>query len=120
MNEPSPGPDDDRGLWAFALGFVGPVLAALFCLTLSVERICPDFIQFWTAATLIARGQNPYDPGLQAGVQAGLGWTRASDGLGVWDFLPYYYPPWFGATFVPFLPMGYRAAKVAWLVINLE
>jgi hypothetical protein len=38
----------------------------------------------------------------------------------LYDFLPFYYPPWFGAAFVPFLPLGYRAAKVAWLVVNFE
>jgi hypothetical protein len=120
MNEPGRRPDDDRGLWMLALGFVGPMLAIVFCLTLSAEKICPDFIQFWTAATLFSKGLNPYDPGLQAEVQAGLGWSRSVQGWGVWDFLPYYYPPWFGAIFVPFLPLGYRAAKIAWLVINFE
>lgn len=84
------------------------------------EKVCPDFIQFWTAANLLSSGQDPYDAALQARVQRGLGWDRATDGLGLYDFLPYYYPPWLGLAFVPLLPLGYPLAKITWLVLNAE
>lgn len=84
------------------------------------EKVCPDFIQFWTAATLLAAGQDPYAPALQAAVQGGLGWDRMRDGYGIYDFLPYYYPPWLGLAFVPLLPLGYPLAKLTWLVVGGE
>jgi hypothetical protein len=84
------------------------------------HKVCPDFIQFWTAATLLSSGQDPYDAALQAGVQRGLGWKRANEGLGLYDFLPYYYPPWLGLACVPLLPLGYPLAKITWLVLNEE
>lgn len=84
------------------------------------EKVCPDFIQFWTAATLLVSGQDPYDPALQAQIQQGLGWKRAEQGLGVYDFLPYYYPPWLGLAFTPLLVLGYPLAKLTWLVLGAE
>src|SRR5262249_5594112 len=50
----------------------------------------------------------------------GLGWNRQTNGRGVLDFLPYYYPPWFGLACTPLVPLGYEAAKTAWFFINLE
>lgn len=84
------------------------------------ENVCPDFIQFWTTAKLLGSGLDPYDPGNQAAVQHDLGWNKAEEGLGIYDFLPYYYPPWLGLAFLPFLPLGYPLAKMAWLVIGAE
>jgi hypothetical protein len=94
------------------------LLASIARAWVPAEKVGPDFIQFWTAATLLSSGQDPYDPGLQGAVQRGLGWDKASDGLGVYDFLPYYYPPWLGLACVPLLPLGYPLAKLTWLVLN--
>ncbi len=80
---------------------------------------CPDAIQFQAAATLLREGDNPYDPAGQARVQQGLGWDRDRDGLGVYDFLPYYYPPWLALAFSVLLPLGWPAARVAWLLVGI-
>jgi hypothetical protein len=103
-------------------GFVA-VTAALFFTARALvpaEKVCPDFICFWSAARLISSGQSPYDIALQVEVQHALGWDKSTDGYGMWDCLPYYYPPWFGMLLVPLLPLGFTGAKIAWLVINLE
>jgi hypothetical protein len=84
------------------------------------EKLVPDFICYWTAAKLIASGQNPYDLALQTQLQRRCGWDKATDGLGKFDCLPYYYPPWFAAFCALLLPLGYQGAKIAWFYINLE
>jgi hypothetical protein len=80
----------------------------------------PDFICYWTAGKLLASGQSPYDARLQALVQQEHGWDKAATGVGVYDFLPYYYPPWFGLLWVLLVPLGYSAARVAWFFFNVE
>ena len=84
------------------------------------EKVFPDFISYWTAAELIAGGGNPYDVDLQTRSQREHGWHEATDGRGVLAFLPYYYPPWFGAAFTALLPLGFEAGKAAWFFLNLE
>ncbi len=105
-----------------AVAATGVALLAVLTLWIATRAasgsMCPDFIQVWTAARLIASGHNPYDPALQAAIQHGLGWSRQADGLGLYDFLPYYYPPWLGLIAVPLLPLGYSGAQVAWLALN--
>jgi hypothetical protein len=39
-------------------------------------------------------------------------------GFGMWDFLPFNYPPWVELFAVPLLPLGYVAAKSAWVVLS--
>lgn len=99
-----------------ALLAVTAALVAAARIAIPHENVCPDFLQFWTAASLLWKGENPYDPALQTALQAGLGWNKATDGLGVYDFLPYYYPPWLGLAFIALLPLGYPLAKIVWLV----
>jgi hypothetical protein len=84
------------------------------------ENLVPDFICYWAAGELIASGHSPYDIELQAEVQGRCGWDKSRDGLGKYDFLPYYYPPWFAAGCALLLPLGYQGAKIAWFFINLE
>lgn len=103
---------------AFAL--ITAVLVFQAWRSISPDNVCPDFIQFWTAAELLTSGQNPYDPALQASVQAKLGWDRATDGFGMYDYLPYYYPPWLGLAFAPFLLLGFPLAKLTWLILCTE
>jgi hypothetical protein len=83
-------------------------------------RMFPDYITYWTAGTLIARGQSPYDVDLQVDIQRDLGWDRSINGRGVLDFLPYYYPPWFALACTVLVPLGYEGGKVAWFFLNLE
>jgi hypothetical protein len=84
------------------------------------EKIVPDFICYWAAGKLVASGQSPYDQALQTRIQHECGWDTATDGLGKFDFLPYYYPPWFAAGCALLMPLGYQGAKIAWFALNLE
>jgi hypothetical protein len=84
------------------------------------ERLVPDFICYWSASELLASGHSPYDIVLQSEIQHRLGWEKATNGRGVLDFLPYYYPPWFALALTLFLPLGFQAAKAAWFSLNLE
>src|SRR4051812_1042860 len=108
--------------WLRPMGWsLGFVLATIFLAyfgkeAFPSEKLCPDFIQFWTAATLIKAGQSPYDADLQASIQRGLGWDKATVGEGLYAFLPYYYPPWLGLACVPLLPLGYPTARLVWFV----
>jgi hypothetical protein len=84
------------------------------------EKITPDYICYWAAGKLVAEGRSPYDEALQTKIQQGRGWDRVKDGLGKYDFLPYYYPPWFAAGCALLVPLGYDGAKAAWFFLNLE
>jgi hypothetical protein len=84
------------------------------------EKLVPDYICYWAASELVANGQSPYDDALQTKIQHQHGWDREKDGLGKYDFLPYYYPPWFAACLTPLLRFGFEGAKIAWLAVNLE
>jgi hypothetical protein len=84
------------------------------------EKITPDYICYWAAGELVASGQSPYDEALQTRLQRERGWDWATDGLGKYDFLPYYYPPWFAAGCALLVPLGYDGAKAAWFFFNLE
>jgi len=107
-------------VWTFGFVLVTILLVIPAYAVIPPGRVCPDFICFWTSAKLLASGQNPYDPALQTTLQQGLGWVKADDGIGLYDFMPYYYPPWLGLLCVPLLPLGYPLAKIVWLVINFE
>ncbi|MGE5754559.1 MAG: hypothetical protein ACM35G_02405, partial [Planctomycetaceae bacterium] len=34
--------------------------------------------------------------------------------------MPYYYPPWLGLALTALVPLGYPAAKVAWVSLDFE
>jgi hypothetical protein len=108
------------GLW-----LVGITLLSTGCLLggraiMPWKAMFPDFITYWTAGKIIASGRNPYDVELQTRIQREYGWDKATTGRGTLEFLPYYYPPWFGMACTAFLPLGYEAGKAAWFFLNLE
>ena len=80
------------------------------------EHLCPDYICYWATGKIVLSGQSPYDVDLQTRVQHEYGWDKQKDGLGVFDFLPYYYPPWFAMLTVALVPLGYYGGKVTWFV----
>jgi Glycosyltransferase family 87 len=84
------------------------------------DKIVPDVICYWAAGNLVASGQSPYDEALQTQIQHECGWDPATDGLGKFNFLPYYYPPWFAAGFALLIPLGFQGAKIAWFALNVE
>jgi hypothetical protein len=96
------------------------LIVALAVAALPWRELFPDVICYWAAGQLLASGQSPYDVGQQTAVQHAYGWQRETSGFGLYDFLPYYYPPWFGMLWVPLLPLGLQGAKLAWLFVNVE
>jgi Glycosyltransferase family 87 len=119
-------PDRPRNAWARPWGKLAAltVLAALLVVlgraVLPWDAMLPDFISHWTAGKILASGQSPYDVELQTRVQREYGWDKETTGRGTYDFLPFYYPPWFGLAWVLLVPLGFQAAKVAWFFINIE
>jgi hypothetical protein len=95
-------------------------LTALGCYALPQKIISVDFVCYFSAARLSASGKSPYDLAGQTAVQRELGWDRETSGFGVYDCLPYFYPPWFALACVPLLPLGYSAAKVVFFFLNIE
>jgi hypothetical protein len=96
------------------------VLARALHATVPHENVGPDFIQFYTAASLIVAGEDPYGPAEQAAVQRRLGWNKAEEGLGLYDFMPFYYPPWLALAVAALLPLGYPLAKMTFIVLSAE
>ena len=96
------------------------VLAGAARSVIPADNVGPDFIQFYAAGTLLASREDPYDPKLQAQVQRSLGWKKADEGLGLYDFMPYYYPPWLGLAAALLVPLGYPLAKMTWIVLAGE
>jgi hypothetical protein len=109
-------------------GWLKPLAAASVAAVLIValgaailpKGMFPDVICYWAAGKLLAAGQSPYDVSGQIAVQRAYGWERETSGLGIYDFLPYYYPPWFGLLWVALLPLGFAAAKLLWAFLNVE
>jgi hypothetical protein len=108
-----------RSLGLLVIVTVLALLVTLAARVLSAEqKKQTDFICFWTAGNLIANGQSPYDSELQTQLQERFGWDKVEDGRGIFPFLPFYYPYWFGMFFALLVPMGYSAAKTTWLFLN--
>src|SRR5262249_49740451 len=82
--------------------------------------LCPDYVCFWTAGKLLLEGESPYSVELQTRVQHAYGWDRMKNGLGEFDFLPFYYPPWLAFLCAPLVPPGYHRAQVAWFVLSAD
>jgi hypothetical protein len=80
--------------------------------------LCPDFIQFWTAGKILAAGGDPYNADLQASIQQELGWDKRENGLGIYAFMPFYYPPWLAILCTPLGFLGFPAAKFTWFALN--
>jgi len=107
-------------IWSGAITLVATLCLEGLLAIAPWEKLVPDFICYWTAGKLVASGQSPYDIALQTRIQRGCGWVKETDGLGRFDFLPYYYPPWFAAFCALLLPLGFQGAKIAWFFLTLE
>jgi hypothetical protein len=117
-------PSPDRSLFSprplVLLPLVAVLIVWLGVVALPWEKMFPDFICYWSAGKILASGQNPYNVQLQTDVQHDYGWDRETNGLGIYNFLPYYYPPWFGLVWMLLLPLDYNTAKLAWFFVNVE
>ncbi len=71
-----------------------------------------DFIQYWSAASLLIDGEDPYDPGLLLEVQQHLGRSHPQP-LRMWN------PPWLLILLLPILSFDFGLSTALWLIINL-
>jgi hypothetical protein len=106
-------------LWA-SLSLTLAVLSILGRERLGSEGISGDFVYMWCSAEILVEGGNPYDPKAQARIQQQFGWDKETKGLGIYSFLPYYYPPWLAFACIPLLSLGYSGAKALWFFFNAE
>jgi hypothetical protein len=114
----------DRPIHRWAFGVIALFLTTSL-LVLIVRENLPknlgsDFICFWTAGVLLSSGESPYDAAGQMRIQAANGWDTNREGIGIYQYMPYLYPPWFGFLFMPLVPLGYGTAKAFWIVLNFE
>lgn len=119
--------DRSRSVWPHAFVWVAgfivttSVLVVLARATITWPKPCPGFVCYWSAATLLAHGQNPYDLALLSRIQKENGWDKLTDGFGFFDFLPNYHPPsLLGLVCVALVPLGFSTARMTWLVVNAE
>jgi Glycosyltransferase family 87 len=72
-----------------------------------------DFVTYWSAASLLRDGLNPYDPAAMERLQE----TLAEIGA---DYMPMAWnPPTLFVFLLPFTLLPYTAARFAWLLMNL-
>jgi hypothetical protein len=105
------------------VGLIGRTLILALVLSYAGRTIIPrstDFLCYWTAGKLLAHGQSPYDPAAQCRIQSDLGWDKSTRGGGRYEFLPFYYPPWFGLLCVPLSTIDYTIAERIWSFFNIE
>ncbi len=107
-------------VWITGITVLSAACVAVSLRVIPGDKLTPDFIHHWTAGKIVASGGNPYDAARQARIHQELGWDRARDGLGIYDFLPYYYPPWFAVAYALLVPLGYEGARVASYFLNVE
>ncbi len=106
--------------WLGGLALATSLLVWLGHALIPPGKACPDYICYWAAGKNLVAGRSPYDVAAQTEIQRALGWERMKDGLGIYEFLPFYYPPWFAMLCAAFVPLGYETARVAWPMVNLE
>jgi hypothetical protein len=106
--------------WCTVLTLVTVLLVCAAREAITSGTIGSDFLCFWAAGEIIASGKSPYDTQTQARVQQHYGWDKTRDGLGIYDFLPYYYPPWIGLVCVLLVPLGYTTARLVWFALIIE
>ena len=102
---------DQPWVWIAAITLLSTACVAASLRVIPRDKLVPDFICYWAAGTIVAGGGNLYDAALQTQIQQERGWDRATDGLGKYDFLPYYYPPWFAMALALLVPLGYDGAE---------
>ena len=70
-----------------------------------------DLVEYWSAAHLLVRGENPYSPPQMLAMERSAGWTR-SDPLLMWN------PPWALPFVLPMASLSYRTTYLLWLALN--
>jgi hypothetical protein len=71
-----------------------------------------DFLEYWSAARVLLRGGNPYDPATLLAVEHAVGWPESRP-------LMMYNPPWTLALVLPLAPLPFAPATAIWLLVQL-
>jgi hypothetical protein len=106
-----------------ALALFLAIIAWRFAVVAGNPEIFPpdDFVEYWAAGKLNARGQNPYDPELLYPLERfeanrkdidTFGETAKDRAVMMWN------PPWTLALAMPLGQLPPRFAQLAWLVLN--
>jgi hypothetical protein len=106
--------------WLLGFALVTAFLVRGGLALIPASNVCHDYICYWAAGTNLVSGRSPYNVEAQTRIQHAHGWEKTKDGLGIYEFLPFYYPPWFAMLCAAFHPLGYEGARIAWLVVNVE
>jgi hypothetical protein len=96
--------------WLLVGLLLGIALRQLRAAALSVPVI--DLVEYWSAAHLLVRGENPYSPAQMLALERSAGWNRA-DPLLMWN------PPWALPFVAPLGWSSYRITYLLWLGLNL-
>ena len=98
--------------WLLTLGGVVWLVAAFGGMTEPSGDSLQDFVEYWAAGRLNARGENPYDPATlyrqEKEVSPGL-----TNAIMMWN------PPWTLSLVMPFSLLPVRAAHLLWLLLQL-
>jgi hypothetical protein len=70
-----------------------------------------DFRGYYAAASVISRGDNPYDYSKTGAVLKEVTGRIGNN--------PFYYPPWFGWIMIPFTVLPFRNALLLWMLLNV-
>ncbi|WP_439628068.1 glycosyltransferase family 87 protein [Gemmata sp.] len=102
-----------RLVTVLALAGVALVLAAQVRDLLADPTVWPpdDYIEYWAAATLAVRGQNPYDGALLLPLER-AGGRDTDEPVMMWN------PPWTLAVVFPLGLLPSRAGQLLWLAVN--
>jgi hypothetical protein len=100
-------------LTTVALVVAAALLALQFRNLLNDRTVLPpdDFVEYWAAGRLNARGENPYDPDKLLPLEREAG-RDTDEAIMMWN------PPWTLAVAMPFGLMDARAAQLLWLLLG--
>ena len=71
-----------------------------------------DYIQYWSAGSLLLTHQNPYDPAAMLAVQQTLGWSDTTP-LMMWI------PPWAAPLGIPLALFDYATSRTLWFFFQV-
>jgi hypothetical protein len=85
-----------------------------------------DYVAFHAAASLLAKGENPY--GIDEQIRAQRPLRRGPDLVNAdsgdpWrrrGYLPYFYPPWLALACVPLVGLSFPVAKATWIYLGSQ
>lgn len=99
--------------WKFYAVVIGALAVVLYFAPLQNGAFATiDFLQYWSAWSLMSQGVNPYDPYLLLGAQSGLS-SPSSPLIFSWN------PPWTFTLLAPFLLLPFSEGAAAWCLFQI-